>query len=257
MENRRGLGLRLIFVCVFLFATTYTCLGIGNVSVICSEHERLALLNFKHSIQDPFEMLSSWVGNECCMWEGIQCDGVTGNVQRLKLNADSYYDFFTRNKVSSSLAELRHLKYLDLSGNGFFLGSQIPEFIGSFKQLTYLNLFDAGFEGIIPPQIGNLSNLKMFDCGLDRTHLSSPRLNFSTLSNIQHLDLSYNPLGGIFLSFLTNMSSLRVLDLSDTMLNSSLPIMPKLLELHLDIFLITSLSRLSMLESGDSATCNS
>ncbi|XP_052622381.1 receptor-like protein EIX1 [Lactuca sativa] len=344
---------------------TYTCLGLGNVSVICSEHERLALLNFKHSIQDPFEMLSSWVGNECCMWEGIQCDAVTGNVQRLKLNADSYYDFFTRNKVSSSLAELRHLKYLDLSGNGFFLGSQIPEFIGSFKQLTYLNLFDAGFEGIIPPQIGNLSNLKvlnlgsnflkadeiawisrlpslelldlssvdlsgaqnwdqtllhmtpllkelslsncllsnvelgaflnlsrilpnikhldlgfnsfegplptffqnmtsltfldlsvfnlslawnfpdllsmipslselhLFDCGLDRTHLSSPRLNFSTLSNIQHLDLSFNPLGGIFLSFLTNMSSLRVLDLSDTMLNSSLPIMPKLLELHL------------------------
>ncbi|KAL7588782.1 hypothetical protein Lser_V15G37561 [Lactuca serriola] len=344
---------------------TYTCLGLGNVSVICSEHERLALLNFKHSIQDPFEMLSSWVGNECCMWEGIQCDAVTGNVQRLKLNADSYYDFFTRNKVSSSLAELRHLKYLDLSGNGFFLGSQIPEFIGSFKQLTYLNLFDAGFEGIIPPQIGNLSNLKvlnlgsnflkadeiawisrlpslelldlssvdlsgaqnwdqtllhmtpllkelslsncllsnvdlgaflnlsrilpnikhldlgfnsfegplptffqnmtsltfldlsvfnlslawnfpdllsmipslselhLFDCGLNRTHLSSLRLNFSTLSNIQHLDLSFNPLGGIFLSFLTNMSSLRVLDLLDTMLNSSLPIMPKLLELHL------------------------
>ncbi|KAL7587330.1 hypothetical protein Lser_V15G37585 [Lactuca serriola] len=310
-------------------------------------------------------MLSSWVGNECCMWEGIQCDGVTGNVQRLKLNADSYYDFFPRNKVSSSLAELRHLKYLDLSGNGFFLGSQIPEFIGSLKQLTYLNLFDAGFEGIIPPQIGNLSNLKvlnlgsnflkademalisrlpslelldlssvdlsgaqnwdqtllhmtpllkelslsncrlsnvelgvflnlsrilpnikhldlgfnsfegplptffqnmtsltfldlsgfnlslawnfpdllsmipslselhLFDCGLDRTHLSSPRLNFSKLDNIQHLDLGFNPLGGIFLSFLTNMSSLRVLDLSDTMLNSSLPIMPKLLELHL------------------------
>nr|KAJ0189372.1 hypothetical protein LSAT_V11C800409580 [Lactuca sativa] len=365
MENRRGLGLHLIFVCVFLFATVYTCLGIGNVSVICSEHERLALLNFKHSIQDPFEMLSSWVGNECCMWEGIQCDAVTGNVQRLKLNADSYYDFFTRNKVSSSLAELRHLKYLDLSGNGFFLGSQIPEFIGSFKQLTYLNLFDAGFEGIIPPQIGNLSNLKVLNlgsnflkademawisrlpslefldlssvdlsgaqnwdqtllhmtpllkelslsncqlsnvelgaflnlsrilpnikhldlgfnsfegplptffqnmtsltfldlsgfnvslawnfpdllsmipslselhlsvCGLDKMHLSSPHLNYSTLSNIQDLDLSFNPLGGIFLSFLTNMSSLRVLDLSDTMLNSSLPIMPKLLELHL------------------------
>ncbi|KAL7589650.1 hypothetical protein Lser_V15G37590 [Lactuca serriola] len=380
--GRRSLGSRMVehedeevqclgSICIHLVdmkmwrRATYTCLGIGNVSVICSEHERLALLNFKHSIQDPFEMLSSWVGNECCMWEGIQCDGVTGNVQRLKLNADSYYDFFPRNKVSSSLAELRHLKYLDLSGNGFFLGSQIPEFIGSLKQLTYLNLFDAGFEGIIPPQIGNLSNLKvlnlgsnflkademalisrlpslelldlssvdlsgaqnwdqtllhmtpllkelslsncqlsnvelgaflnlsrifpnikhldlgfnsfegplptffqnmtsltfldlsgfnlslawnfpdllsmipslselhLFDCGLDRTHLSSPRLNFSKLDNIQHLDLGFNPLGGVFLSFLTNMSSLRVLDLSDTMLNSSLPIMPKLLELYL------------------------
>ncbi|XP_052622231.1 receptor-like protein EIX1 isoform X2 [Lactuca sativa] len=343
---------------------TYSCLGVGNVSVICSEQERVALLKFKQSVEDPFGMLSSWVGNECCMWERIQCDGVTGNVQRLHLKADDYY-YISGNKVSSSLAELRHLKYLDLSQN-YFHGSRIPEFIGSLKQLTYLNLSDADFQGIIPPRIGNLSNLKVLDlssnhhelkaddmawafglsslellnlssvdlsgaqnwdmmlhmipslkelslsrcrlsnvnlgpflnssrilpnikhldlgynsfkgplpgllqnmtsltflslsgfnhsllawnfpkllsmipslselhlsgCGLDKTHLSSPHLNYSTLSNIQHLDLSNNPLGGIFPSVLTNMSSLEVLDLSDTMLNSSLPIMPKLLELH-------------------------
>ncbi|XP_042754885.2 receptor-like protein EIX2 [Lactuca sativa] len=363
------MGIHLIFICVFLFAATYTCLGVGNVSVLCSEKERLALLNFKHSIQDPFEMLSSWVGNECCLWEGIQCDGVTGNVQRLHLKGDWPYPYnhLAANKVSSSLAELRHLKYLDLSGNDF-LGSRIPEFIGSLKHLSYLNLSDANFDGIIPPHIGNLSNLRVLDlssydsenflkaddmawafglsslellnlsyvdlsgaqnwdmmlhmipslkelslsrcrlsnvnlgpflnssrilpnikhldlgynsfkgplpgllqnmtsltflslsgfnlslawnfpkllsmipslselhlsgCGLDKTHLSSPHLNYSTLSNIQHLDLSNNPLGGIFPSVLTNMSSLEVLDLSDTMLNSSLPIMPKLLELHL------------------------
>nr|KAJ0192466.1 hypothetical protein LSAT_V11C800410010 [Lactuca sativa] len=347
---------------------TYTCLGVGNVSVLCSEQERLALLNFKHSIvEDDSGMMSSWVGNECCLWEGIQCDGVTGNVQRLHLKGDLPYpyNYLAANKVSSSLAELRHLQYLDLSGNNF-LGSRIPEFIGSLKHLSYLNLSDANFDGIIPPHIGNLSNLRVLDlssnynelkaddmawafglsslellnlsyvdlsgaqnwdmmlhmipslkelslrgcrlsnvnlgpflnssrilpnikhldlgynsfkgplpfllqnmtsltflrlsgfnlslawnfpnllsmipslselhlsgCGLDKTHLSSPHLNYSTLSNIQHLDLSNNPLGGIFPSFLTNMSSLEVLDLSYTMLNSSLPIMPKLLELHL------------------------
>ncbi|XP_023756046.2 receptor-like protein EIX2 [Lactuca sativa] len=366
MGNWRGLGFHLIFVCVFLFAATYSCLGVGNVSVICSEQERVALLKFKQSVEDPFGMLSSWVGNECCMWERIQCDGVTGNVQRLHLKGDDYC-LLVGKKVSSSLAELRHLKYLELSQN-YFQRSRIPEFIGSLKHLSYLNLSYAGFEGIIPPHIGNLSNLKVLDlssnyyenflkaddmawafslsslellylsavdlsgaqnwdmmlhmipslkelslshcrlsnvslgpflnssrilpnikhldlgynsfkgplpfllqnmtflefldlswfdlslgsnfakllsmipslselhlsdCGLHNTHLSSPHLNYSTLSNIQHLDLSNNPLGGIFPSVLTNMSSLEVLDLSDTMLNSSLPIMPKLLELHL------------------------
>ncbi|XP_052622404.1 receptor-like protein EIX1 [Lactuca sativa] len=81
--------------------------------------------------------------------------------------------------------------------------------------------------------IPSLSELHLSDCGLDKTHLSSPHLNSSTLSNIQHLDLSNNLLGGIFPSVLTNMSSLEVLDLSGTMLNSSIPTMPKLLELHL------------------------
>ncbi|CAI9297100.1 unnamed protein product [Lactuca saligna] len=246
--------------CATVASATYSCLGVGNVSVICFEKERLALLNFKHSVEDPYGLLSSWVGNECCQWGGIQCDVVTGNVEHLYLETDDYY-YLTGNKVSSSLAELRHLKYLDLSGN-YFQGSRIPEFIGSLKQLRYLNLSDAGFEGPLPSLLQNMTSLTFLSlsgfnhsltwnfpnllsmipslsqlhwsgCGCHNTYLSSPLLNFTTLSNIQHLNLGNNPLGEIFPSFLTNMSSLRILDLSYTMLNSSLPIMPKLLELHL------------------------
>ncbi|KAL7588936.1 hypothetical protein Lser_V15G40618 [Lactuca serriola] len=141
MRNPRGFGLHLIFISIFLVEIKDTCLCVGNTSVVCSEQERLALLKFKHSVKERNGMLSSWVGNDCCQWEGIQCDNLTGTVESLQLRP--YYSggpgslFF--NEVNSSLAELKHLKYLDLSGN-YFHGSRIPEFIGSFKQLSYLDL---------------------------------------------------------------------------------------------------------------------
>ncbi|CAI9300179.1 unnamed protein product [Lactuca saligna] len=201
----RGLGLHLIFVCGFLFAgATYTstCLGDGNTSfTICSEKERLALLKFKDSVEDLSGMLSSWVGIDCCMWEGIHCDGITGKVESLHLRGD-YYDwvegynnYLVSNEVDSSLEDLRHLKYLDLSGNDF-QGSRIPKFIRSFKQLSYLNLSHAGFEGIIPPHIGNLSNLKLLDLSWNEKLMADDMEWTFGLSLLKHLDLSLVDLGG-------------------------------------------------------------
>ncbi|CAI9300177.1 unnamed protein product [Lactuca saligna] len=294
MGNHRGLRLHLSSVCAFLFAgATYTstCFGDGNTSfTICSEKERLALLKFKYSVEDPFGMLSSWVGNDCCRWARIQCDTITGNVESLYLRRDEAYLY--GNEVKSSLAELRHLKHLDLSWNDF-QGSRIPEFIGSLKQLTYLNLSHAGFDGIIPPHIGNLSNLKVLDlssnyklmaddmawtsglsslehlvlssvdlgraqntgmvfymipllkelslsdCGLSNANVG-PFLNSSRiLPNIKHLDLGFNSFQGPLPGFFQNMSSLKFLDLSEFNLSLSwnfanlLNLIPSLSELHL------------------------
>ncbi|KAL7590168.1 hypothetical protein Lser_V15G41218 [Lactuca serriola] len=134
--------------------STYTCCGDGNISVVCFVKERVALLKFKYSVRNDLEMLSSWVGNDCCRWGRIQCDTVTRNVESLYLSGDEGY--LVGNEVNSSLAELKHLKHLDLSGNDF-QGSWIPKFIGSLKQLSYINLSNAGFKGNIPHNIGNLS----------------------------------------------------------------------------------------------------
>ncbi|KAM0007676.1 putative leucine-rich repeat-containing, plant-type, leucine-rich repeat domain superfamily [Helianthus debilis subsp. tardiflorus] len=206
MGNQWVLGLHLVILSMFLVATKYTsCLGVQNSTRSCHERERLALLKFKQSVTDDFKMLSSWVGSDCCSWKGVRCDGVTGRVVVLHLRGNyagydgEFYEdgeyYLKGYKVNACLAELRHPQQLDLSGNNFYR-SQIPKFIGSFKQLSYLNLSYAFFSGIIPHHIGNLSNLKVLDLrssSYDETRLitSNDMAWVSGLSSLEHLDLSY------------------------------------------------------------------
>lgn len=139
-----------------------------------------------------------------------------------------------------------------------FDGTPIPEFIGSLKSLTYLNLSGACFSGRIPPQLGNLSGLIYldlkeyfsFDTYLDESsqndlhwitglsslvHLNLEGINLSTASEYWLQAVSKLPflselhLRSCGLSFLphslssTNISSLSVLDISSNGFNSTLP----------------------------------
>ncbi|MFS7975563.1 putative non-specific serine/threonine protein kinase [Helianthus anomalus] len=71
-----------------------------------------------------------------------------------------------------------------------FQGSWIPKFIGSLKQLTYLNLSHADFSGIIPYHIGILSNLKSLDLSYYNFPIAHDVNWISGLSSLEHIDLS-------------------------------------------------------------------
>ncbi|MED6121357.1 hypothetical protein PIB30_029344 [Stylosanthes scabra] len=188
-----------------------------GLNMTCNEKERNALLSFKHGLSDPSNRLSSWSNQkDCCRWLGVRCDSITGRVVGLNLSTplDSPYMELS-GEVSPSLLELESLISLDLSMN-YFVHTQIPSFFGSMKGLRYLDLSLSGFMGLIPYQLGNLSNL-------------------------QHLNLGYNyalQVGN--LTWISTLSSLQYLDLSNTDLHKELSwiqvfgALPSLSELHLE-----------------------
>ncbi|KAL5797172.1 hypothetical protein ACOSQ2_001992 [Xanthoceras sorbifolium] len=242
--------LLLIFSSGFLYLETVrlgSCDTNSNIS--CTENERKALLNFKEGLIDDSLGLSSWVGKDCCQWDGVQCSGSTGHVTKLKLGNRAAYAL--GGQISPSLLDLKHLTYLDLSMNNFE-GIPIPDFIGSLKTLRYLNLSGASFGGTIPPNLGNLSRLLYLDLNSYSVESNENDLHWlSGLSSLTHLNLGSTDLSkaknhwlqavnmlpslqelhlpACGLSALPpsvpliNLTSLSVLDLSNNGFNSSIP----------------------------------
>ncbi|XP_065035291.1 receptor-like protein EIX2 isoform X2 [Musa acuminata AAA Group] len=211
------MGFPLRFLSSFSLCLLALLLHRATVTSGCFSMEREALLDFKAGIHDTHNRLSSWVGQDCCAWEGVICGATTGHVVMLDLrNTNITDDWALRGEgmMNSSLLALSHLKHLDLSFNDFS-GFRIPEFIGSFKKLRYLNLSSTNFIGGIPARLGNLSSLYVLDlrAALDFTSLDN--LDWlSHLTSLKHLDLSWLNLTDLpdWFSSVNMLHSLQVLN---------------------------------------------
>ncbi|KAL8508137.1 hypothetical protein ACS0TY_018631 [Phlomoides rotata] len=183
----------------------------------CIERERQALLRFKQELTDEDGVLSSWGSEdhqkECCNWDGVVCSKSTGHVTGL-LSIGMYLG----GKISPALLELHHLNNLHLGGNDFG-GDRIPDFIGSIKMLEHLDLGSSNFSGIIPPQLGNLTNLRTLI--LSYNNLWSDSLYWlSDLSSLTRLEMSYSSISDTnwVQHVVLNLPALQRLDMGSCML---------------------------------------
>ncbi|KAK7411526.1 hypothetical protein VNO78_02960 [Psophocarpus tetragonolobus] len=207
---------------------------------MCIPSEREALLKVKHHLINPSNRLSSWnasLNSNCCQWVGVVCNNQTGHVVELHLhtspfNPNEYWrpswdilghqEAYMRTQfggeINPHLADLKHLNYLNLSGNDF-RGMSIPSFIGIMTSLTHLDLSNARFIGKIPSQLGNLTNLLYLDLESDYFDpLFAESVDWlSNMSKLEYLDLGGANLSKSFhwLQILQALPSLRDLRLSE------------------------------------------
>uniref|UniRef100_A0A8I6YQI5 Leucine-rich repeat-containing N-terminal plant-type domain-containing protein n=1 Tax=Hordeum vulgare subsp. vulgare TaxID=112509 RepID=A0A8I6YQI5_HORVV len=188
----------------------------------CVAGERSALLAFRAGLSDPGNLLSSWKGDDCCRWKGVYCSNRTSHVVKLDLQGSDDYRQALAGNISSSLLGLQHLRYLDLSDNGFDK-IQIPEFMGSLHQLRYLDLSSSQFIGRIPPQLGNLSNLRYLNLESYSDTYSTDISWLSRLTSLEHLDMSQVNLSTIvhWLPVVNMLPTLKALRLVGCQLRSS------------------------------------
>ncbi|GLT58033.1 hypothetical protein SLA2020_309590 [Shorea laevis] len=132
--------------------------------------------------------------------------------------------------IPSSFSSLRNITRLQLASN--FLSGSIPPSLGSLSSLQVLNLSDNNLAASIPSQLGNLSRL--FEIDLSKNSLSgSLPQEFKGLRGLQKMMIGDNELEGIFPGGLfSSLVELQVVDLSGNKLDGALPdilwSMPKL-----------------------------
>ncbi|XP_058080651.1 receptor-like protein EIX2 [Magnolia sinica] len=247
-SQQRGIVISLFLLNILIYSGGYWKVN-G-----CLDWEIKALTTFRKALNDPSNRLSSWDdASNCCKWSGITCHNKTGYVVKLDLHSDLLHPAFSLSgRIDPALIELKHLQFLDLSYNDF-IGNPFPDFLGSMKELRYLNLSSAGFVGTIPHQLGNLSKLISLQLYSNLSfYLNVENLGWLTsLPSLKYLDMSFvnlymvsddwvnvmnkSPslvelrLQGCYLSYISptlsyvNFTSLRVLDLSLNHFNSTIP----------------------------------
>ncbi|KAE8728624.1 putative LRR receptor-like serine/threonine-protein kinase [Hibiscus syriacus] len=182
----------------------------------------LTLLEFKKDIKhDPTGyVLDSWNEesidfNGCpSWWNGIVCNG--GNVagvilENLGLSVDADLSVF------SNLIKLVKLLLSNSS-----IASVIPDNVGDFKSLKFLDVSNNLFSSALPLAIGKLESVRNLSLAENNFSGSIP-VTISGLASIQSLDLSRNSLSGTLPTSLTELNELLYLNLSFNQFTKSIP----------------------------------
>ncbi|KAF7148585.1 hypothetical protein RHSIM_Rhsim03G0183200 [Rhododendron simsii] len=137
------------------------------------------------------------------------------NLERLILSSNQSIS----GNLPDWLGQFKRLKYLDLSWNSF--SHPIPDLFVKLQLLKYLDLSGNSFSGSIPQSLGTLSALEVLRIYENQLNGTIP-VSLGQLSSLKILDIRHNQLTGTIPVSLGQLSNLKILDLSSNHLEGVL-----------------------------------
>ncbi|XP_065630990.1 receptor-like protein EIX2 [Quercus suber] len=230
-------NLNLNFILVFLLFSLFGSSPLGifkpsscsedqsRANIKCIYTEREALLSFKKGVSDDSGWLSSWVGEDCCQWGGVECNNQTGHVTKLDLSCEWEDNSCSiGEEILTHLGNLSSLMHLDLYSNSFNMKADNLDWLPSLSSLKYLDMGGRNLTGAnwlhAVNMLPSLRELHLSECEFDRLPPSFPFVN---LTSLFVLDLSNNQFDSSIPQWLFNLTSLTILDLSTNSLQGTIP----------------------------------
>ncbi|KAF3947606.1 hypothetical protein CMV_026284 [Castanea mollissima] len=225
----------LLLICFLLLSQPNNCsssFSFNSSTPLCHSHQSSALLHFRNSfsVGDSngnchYPPKNLWkMGTDCCGWDGVTCDTMTGHVIAVDLSCSRLQGPIHPN---TTLFSLRHLQRLNLAYN-YFNASTISSKFGGFANLTHLNLTMSFFAGNVPSEISHLSKLVSLDLsfnfGMLRIEMPSLKRLVQNLTHLTELVLDDVDMSSVPpKSFMNLSSSLTSLRLSECGLKGRFP----------------------------------
>ncbi|KAI3417160.1 PDZ domain-containing protein [Psidium guajava] len=179
----------------------------------CRPAQSNALLQFSNSLTVVTDMscdpkTTRWEnGRDCCLWDGVACDNVTGNIIGLDLSFSCLQGTL---HSDSSLFALPHLQSLNLGFNNFLSSPILPE-LSAFTELRHLNISYSNFSGLVPTEISYLSKLVLLDLsfngGLLRIENADFKVLVQNLTELRVFELDRVNMSAVSPSSFGNLSS--------------------------------------------------
>ncbi|KAM3224299.1 hypothetical protein ACQJBY_057596 [Aegilops geniculata] len=198
-----------------------------QVPARCRGDQAAALLAVKRSLSftgsatsgPATTTLPSWrEGTDCCRWEGVGCDNVTGMVTALNLASRNL-----AGAVPDSIRNLTALEVVLLGSNK--LTGPVPLDAHMFPYLTEVDLSNNSFWGTVPASFFTQPTLQRLCLNMNR--LSGAIEEFQNPSaTLTYVDLSSNQLTGAIPTSFAYLTALQILQLDHNNFTGTLDLNP-------------------------------